>query len=189
MVFYWAVVGVILKNGVTHRSNKKDKICGRAMRERGKSRIVYLTVAFLVGLIGGPDTISATSPKDILIVANSNAAKEKITLDDVRDFFLKKRLRWYKSGKAVPVNAPESTELRKVFRRRLLNMNDAEEARYWHERKIKEGVVPPPIFRNNLKAVFHLKGSISYVYREDFKEGVSKLLLVLPSDETDHSDP
>ncbi len=63
----------------------------------------------------------------------------------------------------------------------LLMITKAEEDNYWEDQKIRNNMEEPPKFRNVLKAVFHLKGSIGYVYRKDYKEGVVKILTVIPA--------
>jgi hypothetical protein len=78
------------------------------------------------------------------------------------------------------LNAADA-QLRGDFRKRVLNMEPAAEQRHWEDSKVKFGQSEPPIFPNTLKAVFKLKGSVSYVYRKDFKADVAKILLVVPS--------
>ena len=62
---------------------------------------------------------------------------------------------------------------------KVLGMDAAKETAYWQEQKIKKGHTPPPELSNTQKAVFSLKGSVSYCYRKDFKKGAAKVLLVL----------
>ncbi len=42
--------------------------------------------------------------------------------------------------------------------------------------------MPPATFSNLLKAVFKVNGSVGYVFRSDYKEGVVKVLMVLAQD-------
>ena len=60
-------------------------------------------------------------------------------------------------------------------------MSPAEEQRYWRDAKVKGTENEPVSFSNTLQAVFKLKGALSYVYRKDFREGVSKVVLVIPA--------
>jgi len=121
------------------------------------------------------------NPMDILVVANKSVKTQKIDIDTLRNIFLKDQLSWQAGNKVVPVH-PGDTKLRNKFVSRVLGMNTlAEEKQYWKKQKISHGVAEPPSFRNNLKAVFKLKGAVSYVYRHEYLEGVAKVLLVLPA--------
>jgi len=136
--------------------------------------------AVLALCIAAPAVVHAESPKDILIIANPAAGASKVTVADVRDMFLKKRTSWPGGAKVVPVNVTESG-LRNDFRAKVLKMSAAEERSYWQERKIKAGESTPSEFGDTLRAVFKMRGAISYVYRSQFKEGTAKVLLVIPA--------
>jgi len=125
---------------------------------------------------------SAEHPEDILVVANKTVPVDTITLPDLKQIFLKQRRQWAGSRKVVPINVKANDELRHRFRQALLKITKAEEDNYWEDQKIRNGLKEPPVFSNVLKAVFHLKGSIGYVYRKDFKEGVVKILTVIPAE-------
>ncbi len=116
---------------------------------------------------------------DILVVANKGVRVNEISVADARAFFLKQRTSWKGGTKVIVVNAPSDTELRRNFRKKILGMDDAHEESYWQDEGIRKGLSKPPEFGNTLKAVFKLKGAVSYVYRKDFKEGVAKVLLVI----------
>ncbi|MDJ0764103.1 MAG: hypothetical protein QNJ97_14065 [Myxococcota bacterium] len=125
--------------------------------------------------------IRAEDPSDILIIANQSASASQISPDVLRDIFLKKRTAWPSGGKVTPVNASPGSDLRKAFRDHILKMTTNEEQQYWQDLKIRKGAAEPPVFSQPLRAVFHLKGSVSYVFRSQYKEGVVKVLLVIPA--------
>lgn len=112
---------------------------------------------------------------------NRSIQKKKVSIDELRDYFLKKRLNWPSGRGVVPINAKSDSDLRAAFRRAVLEMTETEESRYWQDSKIKAGAKKPPELGNNLRAVFKIKGAISYVYRRDYKEGVVDIVLVLPA--------
>ena len=148
------------------------------------TRAVYSAGAFaaLTVLLSLPVEIArAANAQDILIIANDKVPPMHVDYDDLRDIFLKRRLSWPAGGRAVPFNAPAGTSLRDDFRKRILGMTESEEIQYWQDRKIRSGVTPPPEMNDTRKAVFRLRGAVSYVYRDQYKEGVAKILLVLNS--------
>ncbi|MCP4679591.1 MAG: hypothetical protein GY854_29685 [Deltaproteobacteria bacterium] len=159
---------VSIKNASWMRHKKKTKY---------HSTIVFALAIFLSSLTSD----ASNRPMDILIVANKNVKTEKISIGDLRNIFLKDQLSWRAGNKAVPIHSSSST-LRTEFVKRVLNMDTiSQEKMYWKKQKISHGVAEPPAFSNNLKAVFKLKGSVSYVYRNQYIEGVAKVLLVLPA--------
>ncbi len=122
----------------------------------------------------------ADSPNDILIIANKGVSANSITVPELKAFFLKQKTRWKGGGRVVAVNAKEGNPLRAAFQKALLGMSEAKEKSYWQDQKIRTGLTAPPEFGNLLKATFSLRGSVSYVFRKDYREGVVKVLLVLP---------
>ena len=69
---------------------------------------------------------------------------------------------------AVPIHAPKGSELREVFMERVLGMTAEQETSYREGQKISKAYLPPAEFRNQLKAVFKLKGAVSCVYRSQY---------------------
>ncbi len=119
------------------------------------------------------------SPDDLLIVAHILVPVDRLSPVELETIFLKQRGSWRGGGKIVAINAKKGTELRKQFARRALDMTPEEEQDFWEDQKVRKGIDAPPEFTNTLKAVFKLRGSISYVRRRDYRENVSKILLVL----------
>ncbi|MFO8072568.1 MAG: hypothetical protein R6V85_11900 [Polyangia bacterium] len=141
---------------------------------------IVLTAAVLSSLtLSAP--AAAQSPDDILVVVNSSSNVNSISAAELRDIFLKKRSHWRAGGQAIPIHASENSALRHDFRQRLLEMTSAEEEKYWSDRRIKSGTQPPVEFSNTLRTVFKLNGAVSYVYRSDYKEGIAKVVLVIPA--------
>jgi hypothetical protein len=138
-------------------------------------------IVALIFLLSAPLSDASDNPMDIMVVANKAVKTIKVDIHTLRNIFLKYQLTWRAGNNVVPVHS-SNTKLREKFVAIVLNMNTlAEEKQYWKKQKISHGVSEPPSFRNNLKAVFMLKGSVSYVYRHDYLEGVAKVLMVFPA--------
>ncbi len=144
-----------------------------------------LLTAALLGILSGSRNASAESQSDILIIVNPSVQANELSAGDVRNYFLKKLVRWKGGGKVVPINATVNSRLRKEFRRRILNMNTDQETRYWQNRKIKSGQSSPPEFSSPDKTVFRIRGAIGYVYRSEFREDLGQVVLVLPGKKAD----
>ncbi|MDJ0764106.1 MAG: hypothetical protein QNJ97_14080 [Myxococcota bacterium] len=160
--------------------NLKDVAKTNQMRWAESSRTLLLAGLAAVLLLHAPKAW-AEDPNDILIIANQSASASQVSPDVLRDIFLKKRTAWPSGGKVTPVNASPGSDLRKAFREHILKMTADEERQYWQDLKIRKGAAEPPVFSQPLRAVFHLKGSVSYVFRSQYKEGVVKVLLVIPA--------
>jgi ABC-type phosphate transport system substrate-binding protein len=128
-----------------------------------------------------PQATAAESEDDILVVVNRSVKLDSTTAAELRNIFLKKKTAWHTGDPAVPIHAPAGSVLRKTFRDRLLAMSANEEREYWKNAKIKQALMEPATFSDTLKAVFKLRGGVSYVFRADYKPGVAKIVLVLPA--------
>ena len=147
-------------------------------------RPLPLLVAALIGVLAaGPRALAAGdgNPQDILVIANTALPLSTVSMGELRNIFLKKKSAWHTGASALPVHAQENTVLRKQFRDRLLQMSATAEREYWKNAKIKQALMEPPDFANTLKAVFKLRGAVSYVFRSDYKDGVAKIVMVLPA--------
>ncbi len=140
--------------------------------------VLSLSAALLIAM-GTTDAL-AQHPQDILVIANKKVSVDSATPEQIKSIFLKKRTTWKSGGKAVPLNAKAGTPLREKFQELVLGMTDGEERIYWEKQKIRSATDGPTEFANPLKAIFRVKGSVSYIFRSQYKEGVAKILLVIP---------
>ena len=101
---------------------------------------------------------------------------------ELKDYFLRKRLDWRGGDRAVPIHSKLNSKLRNAFVKRVLQMTPSEEDAFWRDKKIRTGVAAPAEFSNTLKAVFKIAGSVSYVFRSQYREGVAKVVLVIPAE-------
>ncbi len=151
-----------------------------SIRRQQLMRRATVFAAFLaVALVGSPPA-TADSPQDILVIVNASVKNEKVTRDELKAIFLKKRASWGNGVRAVPVHS-NNAALRDDFRERLLQMSEGEELRYWQQFQIQKGEAKPVAFGNTLKAVFQLRGAVSYIYRSQYREGATNVILVLPA--------
>ncbi|MCU0662286.1 MAG: hypothetical protein MUC50_08165 [Myxococcota bacterium] len=127
----------------------------------------------------GDATPAGESENDILIVANLKAPVDKIDIRELKAIYLKKKLYWSMGQDALPLNSQYGSQLRTEFQIRVLGMAPEVELKYWERQKIEHAILPPPEFPQTQKAVFKLKNSVSYVFRKDYRENVSKILLVI----------
>ena len=139
--------------------------------------LAVVITAVLAVPVGAED-----NPNDILVVVNKSVKTDTLSKGELRDIFLKRRKIWQLGQKVVPVNAKAGLPIRKAFRQAILNMSKREEDAYWQKQTIMTAEGEPVRFGHRLKAVFKLRGSVSYVYRYEYREGVVKVLMVIPAE-------
>jgi hypothetical protein len=150
-------------------------------RNKWRSPGCFIGAALLLVTTLSPTFVQGENPNDILIIANMGVKISGITVEELKEIYLKKRANWTMAGdKAIPIHVADNAALREEFRARVLKMNSTEEESYWRGRKVKAGESEPPVLGNVLKAVFKLRGSVSYIYRSQYRQGVVKVILVLP---------
>jgi hypothetical protein len=142
---------------------------------------VLVLLAGAVAVITAPKTSAADNPDDIIVFVNNAVPVDQMNIDDVKNLFLKRKIRWGTGGKVIPIHAKPATVLRSDFLKRACNMSLKQEESYWNDARIRKGVSMPAEFSSIQKAVFKIKGAIGYIYRSDYKKGVTKIVLVLPS--------
>lgn len=142
---------------------------------------LLITAHWLVwpGVIAQAQT-PAEHPNDILIVVNLASNVSSISIAELKSFFLKQKSRWNDGTKVVPIHTSKGTAVRKAFSRLVLSMTAQDEEIYWQQQRIRKGLNPPPEFKSPLRAVYSLKGSVSYIFRKDYLKGVVKIIRVLP---------
>lgn len=142
-----------------------------------------LLATVTVATIAVPTSRSAASeenPHDILIVANLATKVNVISVEELRECFLKIKKTWPDGSRLIPINSTQP-ELRNLFRQRVLMMSAEDEQRYWQDQLIRNGEHAPPTFSNTLKVAFSLPGTVSYVFRKDFLPNVVKVVAVIPA--------
>jgi hypothetical protein len=142
-------------------------------------------ILFALALLGavlqtGSAVGSTEKPGDLLIVANNTVKDASLRVEDVRAFFFKQRAAWPSGERVTPFHAKAGSEARKVFLEKVMQMTSDEESRHWEKQKIIHGTSGPTEFASVQRAVFAIKGSVSYVLRKDYTDKVSKILLVIP---------
>lgn len=143
-------------------------------------RLVFTCLFAFAAAALWPGQVVAEDARDILIIANKSLSANPLTLDEVRDLFLKKTTQFRSGKNAVVINARSGSLLRRQFVNSAMGMTEAEEATYWQNRKLKTGDTPPPEFSDSLKAVFKLKNGLGYAFRGQMKGNVVNILATIP---------
>jgi hypothetical protein len=153
-------------------------------RTEGKEEIMKILKSIIVLMLTVmallPVPLNAESPDDLVIFVNNKSGVRSMSVDELKQIFLKKKTRWPGGEKIDCINSPEGSTEREEFRKKVLGMSKTEEITYWQNQKIRMQLSPPIEISNTPKAVFRLSGAISYAFRKDLPEGVVKSILVIP---------
>jgi len=122
----------------------------------------------------------AESPNDLVVIVNKSSPMKDLSLDELRQIFLKRKTSWRNGESIVCINAQGADPLRELFREKVLEMSKSEESEYWQKEKVRKQLSAPAEMGNVAKAVFRLKNAVAYAYRKDIPEGVVKVVLIIP---------
>ncbi len=127
-----------------------------------------------------PTISTAESPEDIVVFVHQTGTLKSISIDELKQLFLKQKTSWSSGESVVTINAPEGSSLRNQFRTAVLAMTAVEEATHWETVRIRNQIAKPAEMLNTPKAVFRLKNAVSYAFRKDVPDNVVKVILVIP---------
>jgi len=83
----------------------------------------------------------------LVVVVGKDSPIRAVTLDTVRDVFLRRQRLWPDGSRAMPVNLPADTPERRAFSERVLGRLPVELVDYWN-RLYFDGIRPPLVLRS-----------------------------------------
>jgi hypothetical protein len=105
-------------------------------------------LALVCGLVGGDVLAAETEPSgSIAIVVGHASPIRGVTVDVLREVYLRRRRIWHDGVAALPVNLPADSSLRRVFSRRVLGRLPEDLESHW-SRLAFEGVRPPAVLQS-----------------------------------------
>lgn len=118
----------------------------------------------LAGWIAATASCQAAAA-DIAVVVGAGSPIDEVSVDTLRDVYLRRQRLWPDGASALPVNLPADDPLRQVFSRRVLGRSPDELVGYWNRRWF-EGVRPPLVLRSARAVCAYLAtepGGVGYV--------------------------
>lgn len=139
-----------------------------------------LGVLVLLAGLSNAEAGLAESPNDIVVFVNKAAPVAEMSVDELKQIFLKKKTTWRNGDSIVCINAQDTDSSRELFRQKVLEMSKSEELEYWEKEKMRKQLSMPAEMSNLAKAVFKIKNAVAYAYRKDVPQDVVKVILVIP---------
>lgn len=142
------------------------------------------TAALLAGLVLAAVSRAADpdSAGPIAVVVGVESGVEGVTLDTLRELYMRRRRVWPDGSRVIPVNLPADAPVRKTFSRQVLGRLPEDLGGYWNRRYF-EGIQPPLVLRTPEAVCAYLaveSKAIGYMSLEDVDRAACRVLLVLP---------
>jgi hypothetical protein len=148
-------------------------------------RVTRLIALAAARLLTGAATLAAepADPGAIAVVVGAKSAVESVTLDTLRELYLRRRRVWPDGRRADPVNLPADSPVRERFSKRVLGRGPQDLGSYW-DRRWFEGIRPPLVLQT-AEAVCAYVGvephAIGYLPLAGVDPALCRVVLVLPA--------
>lgn len=122
---------------------------------------------------------------DIVVVVNAKNTTKDMSIDMLRDVYMKRRTRWSDNTPIMVFTLQPRTPCRKKFERLVLGLSSREAAEYWIARRVRGQGTPPRSLSSGfvlLSVVAQQKGAIGYVSAKTLRstrESMKKKIRVL----------
>ena len=140
-------------------------------------------LALLVGwIVATPGRASAeeTAAPAIAVIVGKRSFVTAVSIDDLRELYLRRRRVWANGERAIPINLPADQPLRDRFSRIVLGRATRDLAPYWNARYF-EGITPPTVLPSAAAVRVYVAAepsAIGYVPTSEV-DGTCRTLLVL----------
>ena len=134
-------------------------------------------------LLGGPAQAAERAHADsIAVVIGARSEIAEVTLDTLRELYLRRRRVWPDGSRVIPVNLPADSDARQRFSKRVLGRLPQDLSAYW-DRLYFDGIQPPVVLRTSEAVCAYLATepkAIAYVPSHDVDTRACRVLFVLP---------
>jgi hypothetical protein len=120
----------------------------------------------------------------VVVVGKASPIRE-VTVDTVRDVFLRRQRLWPDGSRAMPVNLPADSPQRRAFSERVLGRLPGELIEYWN-RLYFDGIRPPLVLRSPDAVCAYVAtepAALAYVPADAVDEERCRIVLELPAAE------
>jgi hypothetical protein len=147
------------------------------------SRCITLPLLIVAIAMAGRARAEEAVGHAVVVVVGKDSPIREMTLDTLREVFLRRRRLWPDGGRVMPVNLPADSPYRLAFSERVLGRRPDELRDYWN-RLYFDGIRPPLVLKSPAAVCAYLAtepGALAYVPPDAVDEASCRTLLVLPS--------
>ena len=138
-------------------------------------------LALLAVVAGAPSgAVAEEAGPAIAVIVGRASFITDLSIDDLRELYLRRRRVWPNGERVIPVNLPPDNPLRERFSRRVLGRSTQDLLPYWNARYF-EGITPPTVLPSAAAVRAYVAAepaAIGYVPMAEVDE-TSRTLLVL----------
>ena len=119
----------------------------------------------------------------LVVIVGRDSPIRTVSVDTVRDVFLRRQRLWSDGSRAMPVNLPADSAERRAFSQRVLGRLPTELVDYWN-RLYFDGIRPPLVLRSPDAACAYVAtdpAAIAYVPAGAVNKGSCRVVLELPA--------
>lgn len=141
--------------------------------------MLALPVLLIAGLVQAADPEPAGA---IAVVVGIGSTVKDVTVDTLRELYLRRRRVWPDGDRVIPVNLPPDTDVRETFSKRVLGRSPRDLASYWNRRYF-EGIRPPVVLRSADAVCAYVAvepTAIGYLPLADVDRKACRVVLTLP---------
>ncbi len=108
---------------------------------------IAAALLLIVMVATGPRAVEPAAPGAIAVVVGAASPVRDVTIDRLRELYLRRQRLWTDGNGAVPVNLPADSAIRRAFSERVLGRMPDDLVGYWNRRYF-EGVRPPLVLQS-----------------------------------------
>ena len=143
----------------------------------------------IVAALAVAEHLAAAPPVavSLVVIVGKNSPIRSVTMDTVRDVFLRRQRLWPDGSRAMPVNLPADSAERQAFSQRVLGRLPTELVDYWN-RLYFDGIRPPLVLRSPDAACAYVAtdpAAIAYVPAGAVDKVSCRVVLELPAAHTE----
>ena len=146
-----------------------------------RARLTAIVVAcHLLG--GNAPAVDHPHADSIAVVIGTKSDIGDVTLDTLRELYLRRRRVWPDGSRVIPVNLPVDSDVRQRFSKRVLGRLPQDLSSYW-DRLYFDGIQPPVVLRTPEAVCAYVATepkAIGYLPTKDVDTRTCRVLLTLP---------
>jgi hypothetical protein len=117
----------------------------------------------------------------VAVVVGKESVVARVTVDTLREVYLRRQRLWTDGVAAVPVNLPPDHRLRDAFSQRVLGRRAEDLVGYWRRLSF-DGIRPPLVLQTPAAVCAYVAtapGAVGYVAPEDVDDAHCRVVVVL----------
>ena len=139
-------------------------------------------LALLALAAGAPSgAVASEAGPAIAVIVGRDSFITRVSMDDLRELYLRRRRVWPNGERAIPINLPPDNPLRERFSRLVLGRSAQDLLTYWNARYF-EGITPPTVLPSSAAVRAYLAAepaAIGYVPTADVDDTCRTLLVLV----------